>query len=167
MWPCFTQRLDIEELPARGLCGGAPVADQLRSASPLRFGTRRLRADVGELHVAAIGSVLPDEERLERGHDLPVERALFVGLHVRRVVPETYREPRILVFRILGEPPTAQSFEALALREYVLPVSTLELAPRPRPKLSPGDANDHGGLLIKGTAGMIVERSALAPTPSR
>src|SRR5438128_576598 len=63
--------------------------------------------NIGVFHVAAIGLVLTDEERLERSHDLPVERALFVSLHVRRVVPQAHGEAGVLVACILGQPATA------------------------------------------------------------
>src|SRR6185503_17661776 len=64
------------------------------------------------------------------------------------VVPEAHREARVLVRGILGEPAAAQALEGLALGEDVVPVGPLEVAPRARPKLAPGNPDHHDSLLL-------------------
>src|SRR5262249_44170448 len=88
------------------------------------------RPHVRVLHLAAVGFVIADEERLERRHDLPIERALLVGLHVGEVVPQAHGEAGVLVLRILSEPAPPQALDVLALDDHVRPIRPLEVVPR-------------------------------------
>src|SRR5262249_53925519 len=135
---------EVRRGPARS---GRSLTGQ-RRRKPRRLRTvaaGRLGADVGVLHVAAIGLVVTHEERLERRHDLAVERALLVGLHVRLAVPQTHREAGVLVPGVLREPATAKPLESLALGEDVRAIGVLELVPRTGAKFPPGPADHHVG----------------------
>src|SRR5262245_56326052 len=133
---------EVRRGPARS---GRSLTGQ-RRRKPRRLRTvaaGRLGADVGVLHVAAIGLVVTHEERLERRHDLSVERALLVGLHVRLAVPQAHREAGVLVPGVLREPAAAKPLEPLALGEDVRAIGALELVPRTGAKLTPGNADHH------------------------
>src|SRR5207249_6469992 len=143
------RRGDVRTLPrqrraSRRRIARAHDAGLARDLRALPGVARRLLADVGVLHVAAIRLVLTDEERLERSHDLPVERALLVGLHVSGVVPQAHRESRILVRLVLGQPAAAQPLEALAFGEDGLPVGAFEVFLCASPELAPRNADHYG-----------------------
>src|SRR5258706_11461463 len=86
-----------------------------------------LGSDVGVLHLAPIGLVLADEEGLERRHDLLVQGALLVRLHVGQAIPQAHGKPGILVSGLLRQPPAPQSFDVLALGHDIRSIRALEL----------------------------------------
>src|SRR5205823_2776533 len=74
-----------------------------------------------------------------------VELALLVRLHVGGALPQTHREARVLVLRVLEQPAPAQPFDLAALGRHRLPIRLLEVVPRAGPELPPRHAHDHLG----------------------
>src|SRR5437870_13047104 len=114
----------------------------LSSVSPVTLPPHIARGQgtgVSLLHVldlGAIGLVVADEERLQRRRELvAVEVALLVCLHVGGALPQTHREARVLVLRVLEQPAPAQPFDLAALDRHRLPIRLLEVVPRAGPEL--------------------------------
>src|SRR5262245_52011800 len=120
-----------DSLPVRGAGGVSRAGTASDSGDHVRV-----------LHLAAISLVFAHEERLERRHDLLVQLALLIGLHVGRVVPQADREAGILVLRILDKQATAEPLDCLALDD-VRSIGALELAPLSRAQPAPRDPDYH------------------------
>src|SRR6516162_8096313 len=92
-------------------------------------------------HLAAMRLVFAHEEWLELSHELFVQLAFLVGLHVGQVFPQAHGEAGILVSRILDEQATVEPLDRLTLD--VRSIGALELVPRSAAQPAPRNPHHH------------------------